>query len=406
MGIAIPFVVAAFHVSYALVGMALAAATLTGSLWQIAAVVIRRTSSRLLLFAQDVGSTLGAVLSAMAPGIGVFMVGRVAQAWSTWPQHPVGSAYLADRHPGRRGSVLSWHITAGNLGTLVAPLVVTGIIASAGWRWGFWFLAALLATTAVAVAAGMEGRWRQTPGRPAIRATEASPESRGGAPAPSTAPLSSSAADRAGDRWRQAWRELVAMVRQRPLATLLVAGALGAGGQGIGIVSVYLPSYLKTGLRFDAFDLAAVMTTVYVGAVAGPVLMGHLSDRFGHRGLLLANYVLGAAALAGVVAAGRGLVVLAAVGLAVGVFCYSELSLRQTLFSDFLGRGTQRAGFGLFFAVSQSLAALWVAIVGVLVTDVGFHVAILVMAATFLAAAGIVVIGIRRGTPQREPRTA
>jgi len=197
------------------------------------------------------------------------------------------------------------------------------------------------------------------------------------------------------------------MVRERPLATLLVAGALGAGGQGIGIVSVYLPSYLKSGLRFDAFDLAAVMTTVYVGAVAGPVLMGHLSDRFGHRGLLLANYVLGAAALAGVVAAGRGIVVLAAVGLAVGIFCYSELSLRQTLFSDYLGRGAQRAGFGLFFAVSQSLAALWVAIVGVLVTDVGFHAAILAMAATFLAAAGIVVIGIRRpGTPQREPRTA
>lgn len=387
VGIAIPFIVAAFHVSYAVIGVALAIIASTGSLWQIAALVTRRTSSRVLLFAQDVGSTLGAVISALAPGIAVFMAGRLVQAWSTWPQHPIGSAYLANRHPRRRGTILSWHVTAGNVGTLVTPLALTSVIAAGGWRDGFWLLAALLATTAVVVGVGMDGRWRTTPRLEGARgeggdATAAHAQQVGHSHIP------------AG--WHAAWHELVAMIRQRPLATLLAAGALAAGGQGIGILSVYLPSYLKSSLRLSPFDLGAVMTVVYVGAVVGPVAMGHLSDRLGHHGVLLANYLLGAAALAGVVLAGSALGALAGVGLAVGVFSYSELSLRQTLFSDHLGRSGQRAGFGLFFAVSQSLGAAWVAITGILVTDVGFHVAIFTMAGTFLAAAAVVMGGIPR----------
>lgn len=369
VGIAIPFVVSAFHVSYALVGVLLAVATMTGSLWQLAAAVVRRFSSRLLLAGQDVGSTIGAVVGAVSPGIALFFVGRLVQAWSTWPQHPIGSAYLGRRHPKAQGSLFSWHVTAGNLGTLIAPLAVTGVIASGGWRWGFWLLAALLASSAVVVSLGVEGPWRPRP---------------------------RSGAEEAAKTRRLAWSSFVALVRQRPVAVLLAAGCVAAGGQGIGILSVYLPSYLKSGLHVHAFALGAVMTVVYVGAVIGPVLMGHISDRAGHRGVLIANYVLGSAAILGVVGAQGAVVVIAAVGLAVGIFSYSELPLRQTLFSDYLRSEDQRAGFGVFFAVSQSIGAAWVAIIGILVTTVGFRGAFMAMAASFLAAGGMVVAGTHR----------
>jgi len=371
VGIAVPFVVSAFHVSYALVGLLLAAATMTGSLWQVLAAVVRRTSSRLLLVGQDLGSTAGAVVGALAPGIGIFFVGRLLQAWSTWPQHPIGAAYLSRRHPSRRGSVLSWHVTAGNVGTLVAPLAVTAIIAADGWRWGFWLLAALLASTAIVVALLLPGSWRHAsgshhePGQ--LRVT-----------------------------LRQAWSEFVTLVHQRPVAALLVAGMVAAGGQGIGILSVYLPSYLKSGLHFDDFDLGATMTVVYIGAVVGPVLMGILSDHLGHRGILLVNYVLGGLFILALISVGHGILLIGGAGLFVGVFSYSELSLRQTVFSDYLSSEAQRAGFGLFFAISQSIGAAWVAIMGVMVTDVGFHAAFVLMAGTFVAAAAIVVTGTRR----------
>ncbi len=370
LGIAVPFVVSAFHVSYALVGVLLALATMTGSLWQVLAAVVRRTSSRILLVGQDLGSASGALLGAVAPGMGLFFLGRLVQAWSTWPQHPIGAAYLSRRHPCRRGSVLAWHVTAGNLGTLVAPLAVTTVIAAGGWRLGFWLLAALLASTALVVAVGL----------PATRA-----------PAPVPAEATGGVLASLGG----AWSSFAALVRQRPVAALLVAGSVAAGGQGIGILSLYLPSYLHTGLHFGAFDLGATMTVVYAGAVAGPVVMGSLSDRFGHRPVLLVNYLLGSAALLGVLGAGSAVTAVAGVGLAVGIFSYSELSLRQTLFADYLPGDAQRTGFGLFFAVSQSIGAAWVAVVGVLVTDVGFRAAFVLMAATFATAAVVVAAGTR-----------
>ncbi len=374
LGVAIPFVVAAFHVSYAEMGVVLAVAAMLGSALQLLAVVFRRVSTRLLLVGQDAGSMLGAALAALAPGIGVFAAGRFLQAITGWPQHPVGSAYLSNSYPEHRGSVLSWHITAGNVGTLIAPLAVSSVIASGGWQWGFGLLAILLATTVAVVAFGLRVPWRSVPRMPsgvdgAGRHEDDSDGSRIG---------------------------LVGLLRQRPVATLLLAGTIAAGGQGIGILGVYAPAYLKSGLGFSALSLGLILTVVYLGAVIGPVLMGTFADRISHRLVLLGNYGLGAVALLGFAFVGKSILALGAVGLFMGIFSYSELSLRQTLFADYVGQESVRAAFGVFFAVSQAVGALWVAVIGVVVTDIDFHAAFVTMAGTFVLAGLLVAFGTAR----------
>ncbi len=397
LGVAIPFVVVAFHTNYAVVGALLSVSAIAGSALQGLALVVRRTSARVLLVAQNVGSTLGAVVCALAPGIAVLMAGRLVQAVAGWPQHPVGSSYLSNRYPERRGTMLSWHVTAGNVGTLVAPLAVTAVIAEGGWRGGFWLLGALLATTALGVALWLPAPWHRLAGT-------GEPGSAGAArdAAPGDPPT--------GDAEPSFRRQLVDLVRQRPVFALLLAGTIAAGGQGIGILGVYAPAYLHSSLHFRPLLLGTLLTVVYVGAVIGPVLMGKLSDLLGHRGVLLANYALGAGALLAFLGAGHAVVGLALAGLAVGIFSYSELSLRQTLFADFLPGGLARAGFGIFFTVSQAVGAAWVAIIGVVVTEVSFAAAFFTMAATFLVASAVVLVGTRRpGTgalgPARVPRS-
>ncbi|MHB1502747.1 MAG: MFS transporter [Acidimicrobiales bacterium] len=374
LGVAIPFVVAAFHVSYAEMGVVLAVAAMLGSALQLLAVVFRRVSTRLLLVGQDAGSMLGAALAALAPGIGVFAAGRFLQAITGWPQHPVGSAYLSNSYPEHRGSVLSWHITAGNVGTLIAPLAVSSVIAAGGWQWGFGLLAILLATTVAVVAFGLHVPWHSIPRMPsgvdgAGRHEDDSDGSRIG---------------------------LIGLLRQRPVATLLLAGTIAAGGQGIGILGVYAPAYLKSGLGFSALSLGLILTVVYLGAVIGPVLMGTFADRISHRLVLLGNYGLGAVALLGFAFVGKSILALGAVGLFMGIFSYSELSLRQTLFADYVGQESVRAAFGVFFAVSQAVGALWVAVIGVVVTDIDFHAAFVTMAGTFVLAGLLVALGTAR----------
>jgi MFS family permease len=373
LGILVPFVVAAEHLSYAGLGVLLAVASALGSGLQLLAGVLRRASLRLLLTGQNLGATVGALVAAVG-GFGGFAAGRLVQAVTGWPQHPAGSAYLARRHPNRRGSVLSWHVTAGNVGTLVAPLVISAVAASAGWRWAFVVLGGVLASTVVAVALWLPVGWRADDGG----------EGRVSAAEPSV---------------RAAWRETRDLLRSRAVLAILLAGTIAAGGQGIGVLGVYAPAYLHSGLHLPALTVGAVLTVVYLGAVAGPVLMGEVGDRIGHRASLLANYLLGAAALVGFAVVGAGPVALAGVGLAVGVFSYSELSLRMTLFADHMPDEAARSGFGVFFTVSQTVGSVWVAVIGVLVSDVGFKAAFGAMAATFLVAGALVALGTAGGAP-------
>ncbi|KJE78206.1 MFS transporter [Ferrimicrobium acidiphilum] len=374
LGIAIPYVIVSFHTNYAMVGILLSIAAIAGSALQVLALVVRKTSARLLFTIQNIGSTIGAVAAALAPGIYIFMAGRLIQSGAGWPQHPVGGSYLANRYPKTRGTTLSWHVTAGNIGTLLAPLLMPSIIATYGWRAAFWTLSALLVTTTVAVAVWLPSPWR------GLTSTNDS-------------------ADQEGIGF---WSRLRALIRQRPVFALLVAGSVAAGGQGIGIVGVYTPGYLHTSLHLSAISLTVILTLLYAGAVVGPILMGSLADRRSHRGVLITNYGLGALALLLFVFSGKDILSLSLFGIAIGIFSYSELSLRQTVFSDYLPPGMSRAGFGVFFTASQSIGALWIAIIGITVADGGFRDAFILMAITFLAAALIVLWGTHKRPATRD----
>lgn len=81
-----------------------------------------------------------------APGFGAFGAAQVLGAVVSWPQHPVGSAYLSERFPDRRATALSWHTAGGSIGTVAA--LVSAVVAAAGWRW------ALVALVAALIAGG------------------------------------------------------------------------------------------------------------------------------------------------------------------------------------------------------------------------------------------------------------
>lgn len=372
LGIAYPFALAEFHVSYALLGVILAVTGIIGGLMQSLAGVVKRFPARLLLGAQNLGIAGASVLGAIAPGFSIFAGARVLGQLVSWPQHPVGSAHLTDRVPHRRGLVLAAHTTGGNVGTLIAPIVGSAIIATIGWRWALVVMGALMA-------AGSLLTWTR------VR------------PAPHRGTGQTEAARQAADPPRPGTPSVALRhaLRRRAAVAVLVAGTVSAAGRGLGVLTTYIPAYLRDDLHKPALTIGIIATIVSVGAVGGPLFGGHLSDRVGRRAVLYTLYGCGAVGLASFVLVGSGVLSLALAGLVVGVFTYSEQPLRQALFSDAMRGVSARAAFGAYFAISQSIGAIWIAVIGFLVTDVGYHVAFFVMAASFVVAGTIIALFAR-----------
>ncbi|GEM_PF-298062 len=409
LAITYPFVVAEFHASYAVLGLWLSAAGVLGGLLQAAAGLLRRASARTVLAVQDLAMGGASVLGAVAGAFPVFGLARVLGSAVSWPQHPVGSAYLAERFPKRRATVLSWHTAGGSLGTAAVPLLMSAVLAAAGWRWALVALGAALAAGGLLIRLalppergaagdapgrgtagpdlGMAVPERRTAGPAVARAAPAGASGRAWSWRPARRRGAPEGPARAGGLWRQ--------LRRREVAAVLAAGTIAAGGRGLGTLSTYIPAYLRSGLRLPTLTVGVLVTIVLAASIAGPVFGGVLADRFGRARTLIVTYVAAAGVLAAFGYAGRGVVVLALLGVAVGVLGYAESPLLQAVFSDLLG-GAARGAFGVFFAISYGVGSLWTAVIGWVITAAGFATAFAVMAGSFVAAALIIALAIPR----------
>jgi MFS family permease len=212
LAVSYPFVVTQFRVSYAVLGVVLTIAGLVGGFLQASAGLLRRLSARAVISAQNAGLAGATLLAAFAPGFGVFAGARILGNSVSWPQHPVGSAYLSDRFPHRRATVLSWHTAGGSIGTVTVPLILSAVIATAGWRAGLMVLSGVLLAGALLVRVAL----------PVEQRSAAAADNQASAPA-QPAPL------------RQV------LIRRRVLA-LLVASTVAAGGRGLGVLTTYIPA--------------------------------------------------------------------------------------------------------------------------------------------------------------------
>ncbi|MGB6455282.1 MAG: MFS transporter [Streptosporangiaceae bacterium] len=366
LALSYPFVVAQFHVSYAVLGVVLTIAGLLGGFLQATAGLLRRLSARAIVTAQDIGLAAASALGAVAPGFGLFAGARVLGSAVSWPQHPVGSAYLSERFPHRRATVLSWHTAGGSVGTVIAPLSLSAVIAAAGWRVGLLVLAAALLGGAVIVRMALPGD----------RSATAVIDEAAVAAGPPSAPI------------RQV------LLRRRVVA-LLIASTIAAGGRGLGVLTTYIPAYLRSGLHLSTLTVGGLFTAVVAASVAGPVIGGMLADRFGRMRTLVFTYACGAVALLAFGYVGSNIAMLAVLGVCVGILAYTESPLLQAVFSDLTQHGSARSSFGAFFAISFGIGSLWTAVIGWIVTAAGFPVAFAVMAGSFVAAAAVLLVFVR-----------
>ena len=353
-----PFVIIAFHTSYTTLGLYLTIAGVLGGLLQGATWLVRKYSTRSVLGAQNFGLAVATVAGAASGTLGLFGAARVFSSLVYWPQHPLGSAYLTNRYPKRKGLVLAWHTTGGTIGTMAVPILLSLAIAAYGWRDALYLLAIPLALGGVYVATAL-ARDRVDQEQHAVPAR----------------PLSAQ----------------IRALANRSSATVLVASVISAAGRGLGVLAAYVPAFLHHQRTLSTVEVGVVFTVMSVGGIAGPLFAGWLADRIGKRVALLGTYIIGAVMIAAFMLVGSSLLALSVMALLVGIFAYSESPLLQAMFADTVNPAESRQAFGLFFAIAYGIGSFWLFVVGLLIDKAGFHAAFYAIAGSFIVAALVIL---------------
>ena len=287
------------------------------------------------------------------------------------------STAIARRYEGMSGLALGIAYAGPGIGVAVALPLAATLIETAGWRsTALVFMAASLLGVAfvwmmtsgpaiVVPAAGTLSRGTRSgsapvattrsgktfgeplsAGQSALRKAEASAAARASGLHETSAPGAVSAAyetppARGVDRRRSVRRTI-----KTNRFWILFAGAVAIGIFDEGILQAFLPAAVAEGVRSEV--AAAALSVQALAYVAGQVLGGWLSDRFGRRLVGLAA----AALVAGGVVAALGLIasqpVVAAFGLALhGLGTGATIAVRSATFSDVFGG----ANFGTIFGL-------------------------------------------------------
>jgi DHA2 family lincomycin resistance protein-like MFS transporter len=278
--------------------------------------LLERFTPRQVFLVSLTAFSLGTLISALAPGFGVLMAGRVVQACGTAVMLPLlMTTVMRLVPPQRRGATMGTITIVIAVAPAIGPTIGGAVLSSLGWRWMFWIVLPLsLAALVIGLLRlRLDSETRRVPldvpsvllsavGFGGLLYGLSSTGEAGGAapPVPAWLPIVVGLVALVVFTWRQLRlqrrdRALLDLrpFTHRPFVVALVLTALLFVCL-IGAAAILLPLYLQTVLHTSTFvsGLAVLPGGLVLGLLGRPV--GALFDRVGARPLVIP----GAAAMA------------------------------------------------------------------------------------------------------------
>ncbi|MET9002716.1 DHA2 family efflux MFS transporter permease subunit [Amycolatopsis sp. Hca4] len=319
--------------------------------------MLERFSPRQVFLFSLSAFSLGTLLSALAPGFGVLMAGRVVQACGTAVMLPLlMTTVMRLVPPERRGATMGTITIVIAVAPAIGP-TIGGAVLSLGWRWMFWIVLPLAVAALVtgAVLLRLDSEQRRVPldvpsvllsaiGFGGLLYGLSSGGEQAGAepPVPGWVPIVVGAVALVVFTWRQLrlQRRDRALLDLRPFThrSFVVALALTAllFVCLIGAAAILLPLYLQTVLHTSTFvsGLAVLPGGLVLGLLGRPV--GALFDKVGGRPLVIPGAAAMAASLWLFAILGPDSPLIAVIGI--HVLMMAGLGLMMTpLFTESLG---------------------------------------------------------------------
>lgn len=281
---------------------------------------------------------------------------RVFSSLGSSPQHPMGSSILSRYFPKARGWALTFHYTAGNVGSFLAPLTASFLLLYMGWR--LVFIVAGIPSLLMGLCFFLLRDW---------------------------APSADESARKKKTVQASLHAYLECLKNRNILFTSLVL-MVGAAGRGTGINITYLVPFFMEKFGVTASTSGLLLTVLQGAGLVGPLAIGWLSDRFGKRTPMVQLTLLLSAITTVWFVHHSVLGPLFFLNLVLyGAFVQARGSLTQAMIGDFASDELADAAFSIYYFVGFMSGPVWTLITGYIMDRYGFTPAFYVAGSTYLA---------------------
>jgi MFS transporter, FSR family, fosmidomycin resistance protein len=284
---------------------------------------------------------------------------RILGGVGSSPQHPVGSTMLASYYQKARGRALAFHSTAGNLGSLVGPLLAAMAIGYLGWRGVFWMLGFLGILMGAIFFTFRDTLRPAAPDKPRSKLT----------------PLG--------------WSAYRKCLKNRNILIISLVFMVGAAGRGQGINETYIIPHFVNDLHVDLTYAAFLFTLIQMGGFFGPILWGWASDRFRRTRIIQISLLFSALSTLWLGWQQNISIALFSNLIFYGTVVTSRQTLTQALLSDIVDEDVLDAAFSLYYFIGFVSIPFWTLVTGGVMSKFGFGAAFTMISSSYLLGIGL-----------------
>jgi len=314
---------------------------ISGFAQMIWSLLVRYMPRRILLGVGNILVSIGCVVMGTARSFANMVAGNVVSGSGQAAQHPVGTSILAQKFSREKvGGALSIHYGLGYIGNIISPILLSLIAVSFGWRQAVYVLASIPLASGLVVLYFLRGD-RLSPRQ-----------------------------DQETER-RSLLKDLKSAARVRSGFIVIAAEAFAIGGSGMGVITTYIPVYLKNFLMVGVFETSMIYAFAVVGGVVGTILFGRLART--HGNLKMAALITGlSSALILLLRSYSAFNVLIIPHLfVIGATSFGGSSLLQAYLVSVSTPNERDILIGLYFTIGFGCSSVWTTFTGFVIDAYG-----------------------------------
>lgn len=300
------------------------------------------------------------------------LAARVVIDAGSSPQHPLGSSILSRYYPKARGWALTFHHSAGNLGSFMGPALASLALLYMGWRTAFvvFGIFSLAMGLTLFLLRDYTSAADEVEGKKSLFKSNVN-------------------------------AYLICLKNRQILFTSLVL-MVGAAGRGTGVNATYLVPFFMERFNITASTGGMFLTVMMGAGLIGPLVIAWLSDRSGKRIVATQITLLLSAIMTVWLVQHSHLGLLFYLNLILyGGVVQARSSLTQTMIGDFATPELTDAAFSIYYFVGFISGPIWTLIIGYMMDHFGFTPAFYVAASTYVAGMLLLTL-VKEESPRRQ----